>query len=236
MGLCHGCQPPHARGRRRSFSPISDIVNSYEEAAWDLRPPGRHGIVVDRFRTAMLFPREHLSGACVTRNLLQAPVCGSDWLPLDIEPALTCFLMMPRCCMDAWSVVMSNQSLSSKPHTHTCTIELSSGTLDRVATVLSTITSSHQLLLAIESAFERLQYCKKYRSRGWRLCGTAYWSWQWKGQDPGQTLHSTAACTRLWGWRCKMWGCRPPEHKRQAEYKSAGLDPKNEKLAVADQQ
>ena len=50
--------------------------------------------------------------------------------------------MMPRCCMGAWAVVMSDQAIESKQATHTRTIELSSGTLDRVVTVLSMIPSA----------------------------------------------------------------------------------------------
>jgi hypothetical protein len=48
--------------------------------------------------------------------------------------------MMPRCCMDAWAVIMSDQAI--KRATHARTIELSSETLDRVVTVLSVITIS----------------------------------------------------------------------------------------------
>ena len=42
--------------------------------------------------------------------------------------------------MDAWAVVMNDQAI--KQATHACAIELSSGTLDRVVTVLSMIITS----------------------------------------------------------------------------------------------
>ena len=120
--------------------------------------------------------------------------------------------MMPRCCMDAWAVVMSDQAIKqAKPHTHA----RSGSTLERDSrpcshcTILSMITSASPRV-AIESASS--VYCRKYRS-GWRLgCAVRHFG-HGDGRDRVQTTLSIP-CARLgpWGWRLKMWGCRPPEH------------------------
>jgi hypothetical protein len=195
------------------------IVTRRQRGTSGLR--GENGIVVDRFRTAMFFPREHLSGACVKRNLPRAPVCWSDWLPLDTEPALTCSQMMPRCCMDAWAVVMSGQSSYQASHTrtHAGTIELSSRTLDRVVTVLSMVTSSHQLLQAIESALGVYSIARN-TDLGVGSCVVRHIG-HGNGKDRIQARLSIPR-RRARGYGVgvlKCVGCRPPEHKRQAEYK-----------------
>jgi hypothetical protein len=99
---------------------------------------------------------------------------------------------MPRCCMDAWAVVMSDQAI--KQATHARTIELSSGTLDpvTVVTVLSsTITSAspgHRIGL------ERLlQEIPIWRDGGCVVRQFGHGDGRDKGQSRDQTLHSSRA-------------------------------------------
>src|SRR6266849_39679 len=85
-----------------------------------------------------------------------------------------------------------------KQATHARTIELSSGTLDRVVTVLSMITSASPCPLESASSV----YGEKYRSGGWGSCCTVQHIGHGDGRDKVQTtLHSS--CTRPWGWCLK---------------------------------
>lgn len=145
-----------------------------------------------------------------------------DWLPLDTEPPLTCFQMMPRCCMDAWAVVMSDQAI--KQATHARTIERDSRPHSHC-----TICDHISFSLAIEPASS--VYCNTDLDGDCVVRHVGHGD----GRDKAQTGFSIPH------WHAhgygvgvlKMWGCRPPEHKRQAEFNSTGLDPKNK---VTEQQ